>query len=364
MVDRWHAGRGVFRHRPSRLLAAVIAAGLIGITGCGSSSPAGTTSAAAPASTSASATKAPVDVTLAETVVNITNLPIWIASQNGYFKQHGLNVKPVVLTTSSVVPALVAGSAQFIQVPAFVYVQSSKQGAAITAIAKLDTGLPFAMAISNSFAHKYGITSSTPLPQVLAHIAGSTGGSTAAGQVGAAKIMFQSFGLNPKYRSATFSTVPAMVTALGRNQIDWLVVAQPIPAQIQAAGNGIVVATSKNVKAWSVDPADQMLVTSNSYAKAHPSVAKAMVAALGEGMAFVTQHPQQSIAIASKNESNISKADIKTAIDALHWPTSGQMSTAFWNMSLQYFLRAGILKKAVSVSALTWTNQFQPAAHS
>lgn len=328
---------------------AVAAITLGGLAACSTSA---TTSPAAGSQQSA------VSVTLAESVENITDLPIWVAQQQGYFAAHGLNVKTVVLTTASVTPALISGSAQFIKDPGFVYVTSRIKGADIQAISKMDTGIPFALIVGKSYAAAHQITTSTPVGQVLQRLAGSVGGSTAAGQVGATKVLLDSYGVKLSYRGATFATVPAMVAALAQGQIDWFVAAQPIPAQAAVAGDGIVVATYKNAKAWSAQPADFVLAASTAYVKANPTVAKEMVAAIDEGLRYVALHEQQSVAIATSHEHGLTSSEISAAIEALQWPTSGSMNNDFWNSSLGYFETAGIIPKGTSASILNWTNAY------
>ena len=353
------------RLRP-RTLAAVLTIGLVTVTGCSTaSSTAASSSAASSASAPAStAPKTVTNVTLAESVQNITDLPVWVAEKEGYFAQQGLNVKVVVLSTASVTPAVIAGSAQFIKDPGFTFVTARSKGAAIEAVSKLDTGLPFALIVGKAFAAAHGITASTPLKQDLQAIASSPGGSTAAGQVGATRVLYQSFGIRPPGAGATFASVPAMVTALSQGEIDWFVAAQPVPAQAQSRGGGIVVTDSTNAPAWNVQPADFVLATATSYANSHPAVTKKMVTAVDQGLRFISAHKQHAAAIAQANESGVSMADILAAIAPLRWPTSGSMSTAFWTSSLSYFARAGILPKGATVKTLAWTNRFVSLAGS
>lgn len=319
----------------------------------------GVATSAGPAAGSTVRSRALTDVTLAESVVNITDLPIWVAQEKGYFVKHGLNVKVVVLTTSTVTPALVSGSVQFIKDPGFTFVTSKTQNAPIEAISKFDSGLPFALVVSKPFASAHHITSATPLARVMKAIPGSMGGATAAGQVGAANLLFRSFGIQPSgYRSTIFATVPAMVTALDQGSINWMVAAQPIPLQAQAAGYGYVVASSANAKPWAAQPADFVLAASTSYAKSHPAVAKAMTAAIDEALVYVAHHEQKCVSIVQPYVPKVTRPDLLKSIQALKWATSGSMNRSYWKSSLAYYVKAGILPHGTNVQVISWTNAY------
>uniref|UniRef100_UPI003EBD5D23 ABC transporter substrate-binding protein n=1 Tax=Actinacidiphila sp. bgisy145 TaxID=3413792 RepID=UPI003EBD5D23 len=159
-----------------------------------------------------------------------------------------------------------------------------------TAIAADGGGNPLGLIVSTKFAKAHHLTASTPAAQVAKALDGSTGGSSSANTKGEASVYLKAYGVDPgKVKWVSLPSPAADKAALKSNQIDWFVTSQPTPLAIQATGDGVVVADSTKVTAWSEKEAGygQIVVARNSYLSQHADIAKKFATAVQQATAYM-----------------------------------------------------------------------------
>ena len=191
--------------------AGIVAASVLALAtlaGCGSSSSA--------------ADSGKITVSYSEEVAD--ELPLWIASSAGYFKQEGLDVKLVSLPSDQGFPALLSGQAQIASIGGSQIVSGVAAGAAVKVLATLTPVFPYEMftKLPNGAAlkgKKIGITSKS--------------GSLYVATLAALKQL----GLKPSdVNLVPLGSVTNVNSALLAGTIDAAVSHPPTTTQLEAAG--------------------------------------------------------------------------------------------------------------------------------
>jgi ABC-type nitrate/sulfonate/bicarbonate transport system substrate-binding protein len=336
------------RRRVAGAAAIVAAAATLLVAGCGSSGSSGSSGA--------------THVTVAAPSGNIFDLPDWIAVKDGYFAQHGLDVTLANLSPATTNSALDSGSAQFLNTsPGGFIATLGEHGPTQVAVANEGTGYPLGLVISSKYAQAHHITASTPVATALKALVGSTGGSSAPSTKGEGDILLHQFGIAPsQYKMATLSSPSADQAALKTGQIDWFVTSEPVPLELQASGEGIVVANPGNASSWSADSTGygQVLTTTASYAKAHAKTVRAFVAAIQEANRKIASDPAQAVSVAHAELSGVPASVVKASVQQVTWPTSAAMSSADWTTSFSFIRREGVLPAGTKLNGSDWTNTY------
>ncbi|SEG96092.1 NitT/TauT family transport system substrate-binding protein, partial [Actinacidiphila yanglinensis] len=221
---------------------------------------------------------------------NIFDLPIRLAEANGYFSKQKLKVKYVTTTAATGTSALESGSIQFLNDSPTDFVSAIGKNVPETAIAADGGGNPLGLIVSTKFATAHGLTADTPAAQVAKALDGSTGGASSANTKGEAAVFLKAYGVDSsKVKWVSLPSPAADKAALKSNQIDWFVTSQPTPLAIQDTGDGIVVADSIKVPAWSEAQAGygQIVVARNSYLTQNPDTAKKFATAVQQATAYM-----------------------------------------------------------------------------
>jgi NitT/TauT family transport system substrate-binding protein len=300
---------------------------------------------------------------------NIFDMPIRLADANGYFRQHGLKVKYVTLTASTGATALQSGSVQFLNDSPTDFLSAIGKGVPETAVAADGLGNPLGLIVSTRFAQAHHLTATTQAAEVARALAGSTGGASSANTKAETGIFLKAYGVDPgKVKWVSLPSPAADKAALKSNQIDWFTTSEPAPLEIQAAGDGVVVADPIRVPQWSAAQAGygQFVVVRKDYAKQNPATVKKFVAAVQQATRFMNQHLSEPAVqkVAQQALPGVPAAVLASSLPQVDWPQSDAMSTQVWNTTLAFINKLGALPKKAKVTSDNWTNQYLPSGGS
>lgn len=255
--------------------------------------------------------------------------------------------------------ALSSGSIQVLNDSATAFLQSVTQNEKFVSIAVTTSGVPSALILSNGFVQAKKITKSTPLTTVMRDIVGSKGGTSSPTDTARSHTLIGSYGVqSSQYSLANFSTSASEEAALRTNQIDWLVTSQPTPDQLQADGDGLVVADRQNAKAWMTNIYGNLAVATQSYASSHPAVMAEIGKSLVQAAAFINSKPSQAVAALQRYVTGLSDTVAKEALSAVIW-NNDQQSASGWKAAIAYDIASGSVHAGTSVTEGTeWTNKY------
>ncbi|WP_328460015.1 ABC transporter substrate-binding protein [Streptomyces sp. NBC_00448] len=296
---------------------------------------------------------------------NIFDMPIRLAEANGYFSKQKLKVKYVTTTAATGTSALESGSIQFLNDSPTDFVSAIGKKVPETAIAADGGGNPLGLIVSTKFAKAHGLTADTPAAQVAKALDGSTGGSSSANTKGEASVFLKAYGVDAgKVKWVSLPSPAADKAALKSNQIDWFVTSQPTPLAIQGTGDGVVVADSIKVTAWSEQEAGygQVVVGRNSYLSQHADIAKKFATAVQQATAYMNANIDSATVqtVAQKALPGVPAAVIKASLPQVGWPKSDTMTAADWTKTVTFVNSLGALTQEAKVTSDNWTNKYLP----
>ncbi|MFK0168504.1 ABC transporter substrate-binding protein [Streptomyces sp. NPDC090306] len=300
---------------------------------------------------------------------SIFDTPLQVADANGYFKKQGLKMKFVTLTAATGPSALQSGSVQFFDSSPTGFVSALAKGLPQIAVSCDGLGNPLGLVVSKKFAAAHQLTAKSSAATVAEALSGSTGGSSSANTKAEAGIFLDKYGVDPDER-VTWVSLPSPAAdkaAINSGQIDWFVTSEPIPLQIQDAGDGVVVADPFKVPEWAAGQAGygQLVVAQRSYATAHPDVVKKFATAVQQATAYMDTHLKDSddrtvLKAARKSLAGVPDGVVQAGLQQVDWPTSGSMDAAGWKKTMAFLDSLGTVPTGAEVTADNWTNKYLP----
>jgi NitT/TauT family transport system substrate-binding protein len=296
---------------------------------------------------------------------NIFDTPVKLAEANGYFSKRGLKVKYVTLTSATGISALQSGSVQFLPTSPNDFLSAINKKLPVTAISAVGLGNPLGLVVSKQFAQQHGLTSKTPAAQVAQALAQSRPGYSSPNTRAEAGIFLKAYGVAPdRLKWVSLPSPVADQAALKNHQIDWFITSEPIPLQVQYAGDGVVVADPLTVPQWSAKAAGYGLfvVVQKNYAAKHADVAKKVVAAVQDATNYMNTHPGDAkvVSAAQQTLTKVPASVLKGSLEQVEWPASGKMTDAQWNSTIAFLNSLGTIKGGAKISSDDWTNKYLP----
>lgn len=294
---------------------------------------------------------------------NIFDTPLEFADAQGYFAKQGIKIKTVLLTSQTGIPSLESGSVQFLPTSPNDLFTALNNKLPVEAVQAIGLGNPLGLIVSTKFAKAHNLSAATPAADVAKALAGSKPGFSSPNTKAEAGIFLKAYGVDPDKLSWVSLPSPAAdKAALASNQIDWFLTSEPLPLQIEAAGQGVVVADPLTVPAWSAKSAGYGLFTvvKKDYASSHADLVKKYVTAVRQATAYMNAHPGDPsvVAVAQKIVPNVSADILKDSLKLVDWPASGQMDDATWNSTTAFLNSIGTIKGGAKITAADWTNQY------
>ncbi len=236
-------------------------------------------------------------------VLTVTLSPIFIAIENGYFKDEGLAIDftPVDsgrLSTS----ALVAGQVQITDMGLTDLVDLQSQGKDPIIVYNLANNLTMNLVVGSATMRRIGVTRASPLADREQALKGLTFGISAPGALSElyVRYLIKQGGLDPD-KDVTFVSVGggiALLSALEYGEIDAYLQSPPTPFIAEERGSGTILIsnTAGDVPEFTNFPFNAIAV-SKTWAEANPQAMEGYSRALDKAYAFMVEHPDDAIQI-------------------------------------------------------------------
>jgi NitT/TauT family transport system substrate-binding protein len=346
--------RRVFRATALSIGAATL------LAACGSST---TASSSSPSTSSAaSTTSAPVSVTLAK-AVNIEPFAVPNVAQSlGYFKKEGLNVKTVTVAGSVVATtALESGSVQFILASPSAVMLAKAKGIPLLSVGEIEKNSDLQLVVSNAWIKAHHLSPTQPLTQIIKGLEGSKDATLSTTDKAAMKQFEQVAGVpSSSISEVSMNSASAMEAALEHNLAQEFILSPPDPQIMQAAGLATVLASVAQLPYQSNIPFT-LLITTPSYAKAHPTVVSKMVKAFQKAVTQMSKGSSGAVAALQPLYPTLKPAVIKSSLLSLPLNPSMQQTQTGWKNALIGSQKTGLVPANDNVNiseGSLWTNQF------
>ena len=332
------------------------------LAACGSSSAATSTNSATTSTAGTTTTVVLPTVTIAKPI-NVEETVLGdVTNQLGYFKQAGVNVKSVLLGGSSVAnAALQNGSVQFTIVSASSLLVAAAQKVPLYAVGGINTGDTVQLVVSNSWIKSHGLSPSQPLATRIKGLAGSIDGTISSTDKSAMTDFETQAGLpTSSIREESISSVSALLSSLQHGAIDEFIASPPNSSVAVAGGFGSVLATASELP-YAGDETFDILVTTKSYATAHPAIVTAVTSAIAKALAQLSAKTPAGVAAMNASFPTLSPSVISDSLGGINWTAGMTMTQKGWDDALTLAQQSGLLKAGQAVNVQEggiWSNQF------
>jgi NitT/TauT family transport system substrate-binding protein len=302
-------------------------------------------SAAAPSSSAAAsegpATGAPEVTDLKVGVVPVVDhAAVYIANQEGFFKEEGLTVTPQVMQGgAAALPAMVSGDLQaaFATYPSFFLAESKGLGVTIVAegIRATETTGGVFVGADSDIQDAQDLAGAT----IAVNTLNNTGDVTI-------KAVLDEQGVDPASVKFVELAFPDMAPALERGDIDaaWLV--EPFRTGVAAAGGRMALASYSGVAEGI--PVSGLAMT-DEFVKKNPNTAAAFARAIDKANAFIADNPDAAREIVTTYSQT--KPEVAAKLELPEWRGGGVDADEInrWN---DLMISTGALKEPVDITQL------------
>jgi NitT/TauT family transport system substrate-binding protein len=292
-------------------------------------------------------------------------LPIYIAQDQGFWRDAGFDTTIVAIPGVGGLNAVIAGSADFSFSTGSAITRAVAHGQKIVAIVELGNQSGQILVVRKDVAEAAGLDKNAPLATRAKILKGKT---IAVGGIGSIADAFLKVIAHEGGVDANQVTVAAMgagefMPAFVQKKIDGFVFGPPFPQQVEIDGTGVIVADNSKPLIDDLSPsAAGMLATRAGYCDDHRSICERMAHSMVLAVNFLMTHPAESVASLHKRFATVSDAVLTASYEALKNMTPNPPVSSARDLanSEQINVRAGFLKpdeKLKSYDAL-FTNEF------
>jgi NitT/TauT family transport system substrate-binding protein len=310
---------------------------------------------------------APIKVRLSQSVVGLGYSSLYVARQNGYYLDEGLDVEDLTLTTGGgpELEALMAGDAEFSGSATTTLINAYVQGTPLLGVVSLLNRMNMFVAMRKDMAQAKEIGPQTPLRDKIAALRGLTIGVTRLGAVTdqVARYYANKAGLTvgQDVTILAVGTGASMMAALDNRRVDAVV--DSTSALGDAVEQGIAVIVVSAAAGEDSDLSDylqQLVVTRPDYARDHPDVVRKMVRAIVRANRWVSDHSVEEITRLLTTYLGAPPSDFLVQSVKLAVPPDGRMTERGVLTNYTMMELSGGLQKRPSWDALV-TNEYLPA---
>jgi ABC-type nitrate/sulfonate/bicarbonate transport system substrate-binding protein len=312
---------------------------------------------------------APVHVVQAGFLVT-TISPVFIAIENGYFLDEGLDLEFVEIDSGQLgVSALMTGLAEFSDLGVEDVANLQAQDQDVVLVYSMVNSLTMNLVVRTEVLEEKGVSRESPLEERFASLEGMIFGITRPGaptDLYPRWLMMQA-GLDPE-TDAEFVAIgggAALLAALETGQIDAYLLSPPTPfiAEQEGFGQILIMNSSGDVPEFR-DFAFTSTVVAREWAEANPELVEAYSRAVDRGYQFMIDNTDEAVQIL--NESYFPDTDpavLRIGIDATlsAMRADGEFTEQAIINQLQVLDEIGELEAMPDTSeGVLWTNQYNP----
>jgi ABC-type nitrate/sulfonate/bicarbonate transport system substrate-binding protein len=299
------------------------------------------------------------EVVFALPATNLAFAPVFIADQLGYWKEQGLAVKLPVINGIGAINAALAGSADFAIATGQTVIRANTRGQKAVIVITFFTNLAHEAVLAKPQAEAAGVTFASPIETRARALKGKKIAVNATNAIPHAylKLLARKGGLDPDRDVQVAVMSPeASFAALKSGAIDGFV--QAMPYSLVPIHNGTGVLLSSNLR----DPPDfpelvpqifNGVVARSDECVKKPTVCRRMVAGFERGMAFMHEHPKESIEVLRKKMPDGDGSILEEAYRLMiKWtPRKSEISDEAWAKTQALALEAGMIKPDEKLSS-------------
>lgn len=341
---------------PRPALAAVALAACAALAACSSSSSGASNTSAASQGSGAMAT-----IRIGTPLANAEEVPIWLGQENGVFKKYGLNVTVAALGSGPIVTsALSSGSVEVALDDATTLIGAVQKNVGIESVAQYSNATPSELIASKSWAAAHHLTAKSPLSAIVHALVGARVGAASDVITGHEDVLLKSEGVSPSsVKQVTVNSSGSEQNLLVSGQLDAFVAGPPLPNEMQASGQGVILVDEGTPSAWSDSGINLSVAANTAWAKANPGTLKKLISAIHEATSDLLANPASAQQAAQKNLPGTSESALLYTYPLEKYSACPKQTAALWSQTIKVGVLSGDLSAgATAPEGTVWTNQY------
>jgi sulfonate transport system substrate-binding protein len=241
------------------------------------------------------------DVSLAYPNVALTFSAAYLGEDLGLFTKHGLRLKPLSIAGPGATNAVISGSADFALASASVQTRAAARGQRLLAIANPTDRPVVQIILRKDLAPNFN--PAAPLAERVRLLRGRTLAVDAIGSIlhGYPLMLAKRAGFDANEMRISPMAPPTALAAFQTRQIDGFAMSMPWPVGPVLEGNATLVASGPDGDPPDMRPfGNAMLITKPETCERRKSVCQKMGRAMVEAVAYLLDHPAESLALLKK----------------------------------------------------------------
>ena len=264
------------------------------------------------------------DVIIAVPNFTFTLTPNFVADELGLWAKHGLRVKMIQITGIGATNAVISGSADFSQAGGSTLTRAAAQGQRLLAIANTAERNIVAITLRKEVAAAAGFDPKAPLAQRAQALRDRTIGVGAINANPHAFLLVVAArgGIGPDQFRVTAMEGNAMLAAFQSKQIDGMSNSPPFPLKPVVDGASVLLASGPAGDPPNAFPfAYNVIQTRPDTCEKRKSVCNKMGQVMKEAVAYIHEHPAETIALLQKRFANLEPALIAVSFEEIRKST-------------------------------------------
>ncbi len=331
-----------------------------------------TTASLALASCSSSPTNSMV-LKVAQNSSAFSYFPIFVATQQGFFKAQGLTFDPdpvpITGNGAKTAPGIEAGNIEVAIGTITDAFTLSRIDASIKIVGSVCNAFLIDLIASNAFLSATGLNKQSPLESKVKALVGKKVGISSPGTAtdGLITYLFRQYGYDDQRDVVKVNlgnvTPTTALSALSSGHID--IVSWPVPsgqvAEAQGIGRLFISPVLGDIPAMG-DMLYSIIYTRQPVIDMKPKAVAAFIRAVAQAEAFIRDEPKQTAALLTKFlklDSHTTNAVAKAALSAM--PASPQIDQHTYQVANDFHVKAGLIAIALPYNALVATDTIRKA---
>jgi ABC-type nitrate/sulfonate/bicarbonate transport system substrate-binding protein len=291
-------------------------------------------------------------VNLALPVVSLTVAPTYIADEMGYWRDAGLDMKFPYIAGVGVNNALAAGSVEFAYTSGPTMIRGNAREQKAVAIATTLNRVQLELVMSKAAASAAGITADSPMEKKAQAMKGRTMGVDSINSVVHSFLRYiaRKGGVDADREiKVTSLQGPVALAGIKNGSIDGFTMSLPWPLIPVVEGTAIRLASGPRGDFPELQPFAYITVVARpDYCPKNESICRRLVAGLGKSLAYLRDHPKESMEILKKRiPSDVDPAvlDESFKLVVASTPASPRVDEASLARAQDYMIATGMMKE-------------------
>jgi len=310
--------------------------------------------------------QAPEETTLAVPALSLTFSSTFLAEELGLWEKEGLRVKISTVAGVGAANAVLAGSVDFSPVSSPTLVRADARGQKLYAIAQLLDRMPLEAVLRKDVAEKAGIVPGMPIEKRGQALRGKRMAVDSVNTINhlVLKYLARKGGLDPeKDLTVTPMQPPNMIAALKSGAIDGFLMSMPWPVMASRDGTAVTLMSIPRGDLAELTPFSFIVVvTRGGFCDAKASVCRRLVAGYKRALVLMQDRPADAVAALRKKFDKTDPAVLAEAFELVRAASSrtGLIPEAGLKRALDFQVEAGVMKADEKLPPLAelYTNKF------